>query len=131
MKNILEEVLDEVMDLEASSRRAKGGCKDCEEVLKNSYREDCNKCGPGMSTTLPKLIFVGMDAVALFPSLSGKRTSRIVRKRLLKSKIKLEGFNWKKGMVYIKNNKALTSGIPKEIRKQAGAELCQAQYSLS
>ena len=86
MKNVLEEILDEVMEIEAFSRRAESGCKDCEETLKNSYREDCCKCGPGMSTSLPKMTLVGMDAVALFPSLSGKRTSRIVRKRIVKSK---------------------------------------------
>ena len=105
------------MKLEIFKSRVEGECKDCEEILKDSYREDCSKCGPGMSASLPRMTLVGMDAVALFPSLSGKRTSKIVRKRIVMSRIKLEGFNWKKGMVYIKTNRSLTSGIPKEIRK--------------
>ena len=92
-------------------------CDECESELEMSYKENCDECGPGMSNKLPKMTLVGMDAVALFPSLTGKRTGRIVRKRILKSKMKMEGFSWKRGMVYIKTNKNLTSGIPKEIRR--------------
>ena len=66
---------------------------------------------------MPKMSLVGMDAVALFPSLSGKRTSRIVRKRIMASKMKMKGLQWRRGMIYIRINRKLTSGIPKEIRK--------------
>ena len=60
---------------------------------------------------------VGMDAVALFPSLSGKRTARIVRRRVARSNLKFEGFNWKKAVIYAMTNKHLISSIPKEIKK--------------
>ena len=60
---------------------------------------------------------VGMDAVALFPSLSGKKTGEIIRRRVTKSPMRMDGFNWKRGMVYIKTNKHLVSKIPKEIKK--------------
>ena len=35
----------------------------------------------------------------------------------MKSKIKVNGFCWKRGMAYIKINKHLTSGIPAHLRK--------------
>ena len=46
-----------------------------------------------------------MDAVALFRSLSGKNTAKIVKKKIIESDMKCEGFNWKKAAVYIINNK--------------------------
>ena len=52
-------------------------------------------------------MLVGMDAVALFPSMSGRTTGRIVRKRIGKTTVKMEGFNWKKAAVYIRINKEL------------------------
>ena len=64
----------------------------------------------------PKMALIGMDAVALFPSLSGKNTARIVRETAEKTTMKLEGFDWKKGMVYVRINKHLTR-IRKEMRR--------------
>ena len=64
-----------------------------------------------------KLAMVGMDAISLFPSMSGKRTGRIVRERISKGVMKIRGFCWKKGMVYIKINRHLTSGIPAHLKK--------------
>ena len=58
-----------------------------------------------------------MDAVALFPSLTGKRTAEIVQRRTAKSSLKLRGFNWKRAAIYIKINRHLTKHIKKEIRK--------------
>ena len=108
MKKIVEEIIDEATELEAFGKQRGDECEECEEEVKKSYKEDCSRCGPGMSASMPRMTLVGMDAVALFPSLSWKRTGAIVRKRILKSKMKLEGFNWRKGMVYIKTNRALT-----------------------
>ena len=48
-------------------------CEDCAAELKSSYKEDCKECGPGMEMELPRMSLVGMDAVALFPSMSGIR----------------------------------------------------------
>ena len=56
-----------------------------------------------------------MDAVALFPSLSGKNTAKIVRETAEKTTMELEGFDWKKGMIYVKVKKHLTK-IRKEMR---------------
>ena len=60
---------------------------------------------------------VGMDAVALFPSLSGRNTARIVRRRVEESKVEWRGFNWKKATIYIMANKNLVEGIDKDVRK--------------
>ena len=58
-----------------------------------------------------------MDAVALFPSMTGKRTAQIVRKRITRSPIKLRGFNWKRGVIYIRVNRSLTSPLSKVVKK--------------
>ena len=77
--------------------------------------EDCEECGPGIKPTCYAMI--GMDAVALFPSMTGKRTAKIVRERLKKSPIKLQGFNWKKALMYVRINKHLTSYISKKVKR--------------
>ena len=58
-----------------------------------------------------------MDAVALFPSMSGETTARIVRKRIEKSSLKFEGFNWKKAGIYILANRKLISHMDREVKK--------------
>ena len=121
-EKIIEEIISTVIELESLMRKTTAkedhrDCKDCEEELRRSYREDCSKCGPRTRTEMPRMTLVGMDAVALFPSLSGKKTGQIVRKRIERSPMKMRGFQWKRGMVYIKVNKNLTSEIPKEIRR--------------
>ena len=58
-----------------------------------------------------------MDAVALFPSLSGRTTAEIVRRRVMESRIQWEGFNWKKAAIYILANKHLVGKISRETRK--------------
>ena len=50
------------------------------------------------------MVLVGMDAVSLFPSLSGTNTAKIVREKVEKSKLQVDGFDWKKGMVYVRTN---------------------------
>ena len=49
--------------------------------------------------------------------MTAKITRKIVRERVSKSKMKVEGFRWKKAMVYIKLNKHLISNIPVEVKK--------------
>ena len=41
----------------------------------------------------------------------GKETGRIVRKRVKDTKIKFDGFNWRKAAVYIQINKKILSRI--------------------
>ena len=48
---------------------------------------------------------------ALFPSMMAARTAEIVRKRIMGSKIKLDGFDWRVGLVYIQMNRKLTPNI--------------------
>ena len=77
----------------------------------------CMSCGPELREEERKLALVGMDAESLFPSMTGKRTGKIVRERINKSRMKIRGFSWKKGMAYIKMNRRLTSGIPNHLKK--------------
>ena len=57
-------------------------CEDCKEEIRKMMSEDCQECGPKLTREQLRLALVGMDAVALFPSLTGKRTGRIVRERI-------------------------------------------------
>ena len=56
---------------------------------------------------------IGCDVVALFPSLTSRRTGEIVRERLLKSKLEFPGFDDKQGRRYIILNKHLTGDLKK------------------
>ena len=58
-----------------------------------------------------EMCLIGCDVVALFPSLSSKRTGEIVRERVLKSKLKFEGFDFNHGRRYILLNKHLTGDL--------------------
>ena len=108
--------MDTVVQTEDWKKRIRD-CEECADELKKSYREDCIGCGPGMDPDMPRMSLVGMDAVALFPSLSGKRTGEIIRKRVATSPLLMEGFIWRRGMVYIRTNRKLISKIPKEKKK--------------
>ena len=57
------------------------------------------------------LCLLGLDVVALFPSMTSKRTGKLVRKAVMKSRISLEGYDWKTGLVYIVMNKHLTTNL--------------------
>ena len=46
-----------------------------------------------------------------FPSMSAKRTGEIIRRRRMRSKMKVEGFDWRKGLVYIQMNHHLTGNL--------------------
>ena len=59
-----------------------------------------------------------MDAVSLFPSLSARNTGQIVKRKVEESPMKVEGFQWKKAMVYIKvNQNKVASKMSKELRR--------------
>ena len=60
-----------------------------------------------------KTCIIGSDVKALYPSIKSESTGKIVRSRLEKSKIKLEGFNMKMGLAYIAMNQHLTTDIDK------------------
>ena len=90
-------------------------CGECTEIFDKIVSKDCDECGKGVENK--ELAMVGMDAVALFPSLTGKRTASIVKRRTATSNIRVKGFNWKRGAIYIKINRHLVKNISKEVRK--------------
>ena len=87
------------------------------EIEKESseYRErlklDCEHCGEGLDEKDLEVCLLGNDVVALFPSIKSKNTGKIVRKRVIMSSIKFEGFDWRLGARYVVMNKHLTSDL--------------------
>ena len=81
------------------------------DEIEQRITQDCDDCGPPVGMEMEKMCLLGLDVVALFPSMSAKRTGEIVRKRLMKSKMTFSGFDWKRGATYIVINKHLTSNI--------------------
>ena len=115
-KSNITEILEEIMsEVEEMSRTP--DCPECEVEKRKIMERDCYKCGRGVTKEENQFALVGMDAVALFPSLSGRTTARIIRKRVMESEVKCEGFNWKKAAVYIMANKHLVEKISKKTKK--------------
>ena len=92
-------------------------CEECERTMKRKMSRDCKECGAGVEEGDDQFSMIGMDAVALFPSLSGKITAKLVRKRVEESKISWHGFNWKKATIYLLSNKHLVEKIEKEVKR--------------
>ena len=100
-KNILEE----------RERRERGCfCKDKIQDIQNpedlvdqeptmageiDNEEICKDCGKEKMEPEKERCLIGCDVVALFPSLTSKRTGEIVRDRIMKSGLKFEGINYK------------------------------------
>ena len=95
-KLIVEEILEEVEQMVEVAK----DCKECEVERRNLQGMDCEVCGEGVEDDQDTFALIGMDAVALFPSLSGENTARIVRRRVEKSEIKWRGFNYDIGHEY-------------------------------
>ena len=51
---------------------------------------------------------LGLYVVAFFPSMQSANTGKIIRQHVLKSPLKIEGFDWKEGARYIVINKQYT-----------------------
>ena len=98
----------------STTRKKRMKCSTCMDKIRMMMKEDC-ECGKATRST--ELAMVGMDAVALFPSLTSRRTAGIVRDRVRRSKMKMSGFNWKKGMIYIKANLHLKISLSKSVRR--------------
>ena len=62
-------------------------------------------------------VLVGTDVVALFPSMTAENTGKIIREKVTNTKMKVEGFRWKKALVYIRLNRSLVKNIPAEVRR--------------
>ena len=54
---------------------------------------------------------LGLDVVGLFPAIQSASRGRIVRRRIMKSEMKLKGFDWKHGARYIVVNNHLTGEL--------------------
>ena len=61
--------------------------------------------------TCEETCLIGCDVVALFPSLTSKRTGEIIRERVMKSKLVFEGFDYDQGRRYIVLNRHLTGNM--------------------
>ena len=72
-------------------------------------KEECDECGAGVQEI--DMCMLGLDVEALFPSMTAARTGEIVRKRMMRSMMKVQGFDWRMGLVYVAMNKNLTSNL--------------------
>ena len=86
-------------------------CKRCAERLKVKLERDCDTCGPAWYKEDYELVLIGNDVVALFPSLTSKRSGELVREEVEESDIVVEGFNHRLGVRYIKMMKHLTGDL--------------------
>ena len=73
-------------------------CERCGEELKMRMQCDCAECGQGIGEEELHQTLIGLDVVGLFPAMKSENTGRIVRKRFIMSKIKIEGFDWRHGL---------------------------------
>ena len=99
-----------------------------DEEYRERLKQDCELCGEGLEEKDLDVCLLGNDVVALFPSIKSKSTGKIVRKRVILSSLKFEGFDWRQGARYVVMNKHLTSdlhelwGILPYRRKTQGVE---------
>ena len=85
-------------------------CDACLEKMKKTRTIDCSSCRND-----EKITIVGADVVALFPSMTGENTGRIVREETYNSAIKFDGINYKLVALYVRINKHLTTGNLKNL----------------
>jgi hypothetical protein len=86
-------------------------CEDCGEELRCRMESDCEECGEGMFIEDQEICLLGLDVVALFPSMQSKTTGKIIHQQVLKSPIDIQGFNWKQGARYIVVNRKYTGDL--------------------
>ena len=86
-------------------------CDHCGREWRDRMEEDCVECGPGIFWEDQEICLLGLDVVALFPSMSSETTGKIIRKHVLLSPIKIEGFDWRQGARYVLVNKRYTSDL--------------------
>ena len=64
-------------------------CRDCGVKIQKRINMDCDECGEGISEEELHLILVGLDVVALFPSMKSKSTGKIIRKMIMNRPISI------------------------------------------
>ena len=111
-QGILEEILEKILGITENEMNRELEILEKilgEEATKLRMKEDCKECGP--PAEMEEMSLLGLDVVALFPSMSSKKTGEIVRSRIQKSKMKFAGFEWRRGAVYVVINKHLTGNL--------------------
>ena len=89
------------------------GCEECQTVQKNKLSQSCPDCGEPSREEDLQMCHMGLDAIALFPSMQDKNTGEIVRRRSIRSTLKMPSFDIKEGGRYILMNQHLTGPLGK------------------
>ena len=86
-------------------------CEYCGEDWRCKMEQECEDCGDGVYWEDQDICLLGLDVVALFPSMQSVTTGRIVRQHVLRSPLKIEGFDWRQGARYIVVNRRYTGDL--------------------
>ena len=109
-EDIVAEIIEKILE--------QAECRECSVERDRTRRKDCEECGEALEQEEDlETVLVGMDVVALFPSMTANTTARIVRERVTQSNMQVEGFRWKKAAVYIRLNRSLIDKIPDAVKK--------------
>ena len=60
-------------------------CEDWDKVIELMMLEECEECGVALMKEDKEFTLIGIDAVSLFPSMSGEETGKIVRDKVTES----------------------------------------------
>ena len=94
------------------------GCKDCEDLMREKLRQECQECGEGVDEDSLEMCLLGLDVVGLFPAMKEKNSGKILREQAVKNNMKVRGFKWKEGGRYIRIHKHLTGDLKKVAKFQ-------------
>ena len=84
---------------------------DCGQEWRYKMQKDCEECGDGIYWEDHEVCLLGLDVVALFPSMQSATTGRTILEHVLRSPLKIEGFYWKQGARYIVVNRRYTGDL--------------------
>ena len=79
-------------DLKISKMENQYDCDRCGRRWRDLMEIDCNDCGEGLFWEDQEICLLGLDVVALFPSIKSENTGRIKHQQIMKSPIKIEGY---------------------------------------
>ena len=88
-------------------------CVDCRKVVENILNDSCDECGPPSKIEDLQMCHLGLDVVALFPSMQERNTGLIIRNRTIQSSLKMPSFDTKEGGRYVIMNQNLTGPLGK------------------
>ena len=66
-------------------------CEECGQEWRKRMQDDCTDCGDGLYWEDQEVCLLGLDVVALSPSMQSATTGMIVREHVLKAHSKLRG----------------------------------------